>query len=186
MVFEEILFTKDECINIIYSAKKFKPTEGVSNFFDNERVFYKDENFKKSYDVFVIENSLANNWIFNRLMSWFEIKSQTTLNRNVKISKALLHKYKKGDLFEKHIDINNEHINRKYNIGIQLNNDYKGGNYNYWIENEMKTFSKEIGNVILYSADIPHEITEITYGQRISFVTHISKKLLNYKNKKLF
>lgn len=183
MVFEEKIFTESECQLIIGLSEPIVATTLDDSYDSNTgRVMYSNESFKKSYNVSIINNNQKSGWIFERLLKWFSKKTNTPLKDGITLSGGLLHRYTVGDCFEKHIDINDEFINRRYNIGIQLNNDYEGGDYNYWIGNELYSFSKETGTAILYPVDMLHEITEITKGNRISFVTHIGKALIKTKN----
>ena len=183
MVFQEQLFTEKECEFIISLSKPITSTPSDNSFDINTgKVYYSDESFKKSYNVSSIINNKKSAWIFERLLKWFSEKTNTPLKDGITANVGLLHSYTVGDCFAKHIDINDTFINRRYNIGIQLNNDYKGGDYNYWIGNEIYSFSKVPGTAILYSVDLLHEITEITEGNRISFVTHIGKELIKTKS----
>ncbi len=179
MVYQEKLFTKKECEIIIKLAEPIK-ADTSDTFFDavSGRVNYSDNLFKKSYNVSIIHNNDKTNWVFNKLLKWFSEKTNILIKPGLTINGGLIHKYNIGDLFEKHTDINIKFMDRRYNIGIQLNEGYIGGDYNYWLNNQIHTFSKEIGTAILYPVDILHEVTEITDGNRISFVTHIGSKLI--------
>ena len=60
-------------------------------------------------------------------------------------------------------------------MGIQLNDNYEGGNYVCWDDNNNEIIiSKEVGTAVAYNARIPHEIQEITNGSRWSIVMPIS------------
>lgn len=183
MIFQEKIFTENECKLIIGLAKpihnfthhtEYNPITG--------KVHYFDKSFKKSYNVSIIHYDEKSKWIFKKLLKWFSEKTNIQIKDGVTLGSGLLHTYYTGDCFEKHIDVNDEFNDRCYNIGIQLNNDYSGGDYNYWINDNMYSFSKDIGNAILYPVNLLHEISEITNGIRISFVTHINKNLLKTKS----
>lgn len=183
MVFEEQLFTESECQTIINLSERITTTTSDDFYdFNTGRVIYSDESFKKSYNVSIVNNNEKSSWIFERLLKWFSERTNILLKTDITLSGGLVHTYNIGDCFEKHVDINDEFINRRYNIGIQLNKDYEGGNYNYWVNNQVHSFSKEPGTAILYPVDILHEVTEITKGNRISFVTHIGKGLIKTKS----
>lgn len=182
MVFEEKLFTESECQSIISLAEPIITTSDDSYDVDTGRVTYSTESFKKSYNVSIVNNNQKSAWIFGRLLKWFSEKTKITLKNGITLSGGLIHTYSIGDCFEKHVDINDEFISRRYNIGIQLSNDYEGGDYNYWIGNQVYSFSKVPGTAILYPVDLLHEVTEIKEGNRISFVTHIDKSLLKPKS----
>lgn len=183
MVFEEKLFTESECELIInLSEPILKANSNHSYDVNTGRVTYSNESFKKSYNVSIVNNNEKSAWVFERLLKWFSEKTNISLKSGVTLSGGLVHTYNIGDCFEKHVDINDEFIDRRYNIGIQLNKDYEGGDYNYWINNQIYSFPKEPGTTILYPVDILHEVTEIKRGNRISFVTHIGKGLIKTKN----
>jgi predicted 2-oxoglutarate/Fe(II)-dependent dioxygenase YbiX len=72
-----------------------------------------------------------------------------------------------------------------WNLGIQLNTNYVGGDYIcYNINNEVVNISKEIGNVVAYQSDVLHEIKEIASGVRYSMVIKIHSWELIHKNEK--
>lgn len=182
MVFQEKIFTESECQLIISLTEPIITTSDDSYDVNTGRVAYSNESFKKSYNVSIVNNNQKSAWIFRRLLKWFSERTNTPLKDGVTLSGGLVHTYSVGDCFEKHIDITDEFIDRRYNIGIQLNNDYMGGDYNYWIDNQIYSFSKETGTAILYPVDMLHEVTEIKSGNRISFVTHIGKGLIKTKS----
>lgn len=83
-----------------------------------------------------------------------------------------LHQYVVGDKFSKHLD-NFGYPDRLWNVGIQLNDSYIGGEYIIYQDSNSTYLSKEVGNVVAYTADTLHEITEITEGERWSMVIKI-------------
>ena len=88
-----------------------------------------------------------------------------------------LHKYSKGDSFMKHKDYNEKWPNRRWNLGIQLNENYRGGEYICYDTNDKEILlSKEVGTAIAYDASTFHEIKEIVDGERWSIVLTILKK----------
>ena len=137
-----------------------------------------------SYNVYVVPNNENTNWIFERLMDWFSKVSGIKRNTAQKIPHFTLQKYSIGDRFHRHIDLTESHPNRRYNIGVQLNNEYEGGEYVFWDSNENEgMFSKEVGNALAYNCKVPHEIKKITNGERWSLVMPIAHwHLLETKN----
>lgn len=66
---------------------------------------------------------------------------------------------------------------RRYNLGIQLNDSYEGGEYVCWDDNDNEILiSKQIGTAISYHCRIWHEIKEIKSGERWSIVMPIKKR----------
>ena len=59
---------------------------------------------------------------------------------------------------------------------IFLNNNYDGGNLQYKENEEIKTFSKEKGSLVLFPASLSHKVSKITKGVRYSIVTWIYNK----------
>jgi predicted 2-oxoglutarate/Fe(II)-dependent dioxygenase YbiX len=53
--------------------------------------------------------------------------------------------------------------------------NYKGGDLILY-NDETITAKKTVGNVLCYDSDIPHEVTEVTYGTRISCLILLSTK----------
>ena len=61
-------------------------------------------------------------------------------------------------------------------IGIQLNgeSDYSGGEFFVWDNDNKIYIDKVIGNCALYTTNMPHEVTEITEGERNSLILFIT------------
>lgn len=181
MIFQEQIFTKEECDKIIGYSKTYTNSD---NYFsdavsvDNNRLKSVRNTF--SYDVFVIKNDPNTEWFFNKLLNWFSVKSKIQINKNNKVFACTLHCYKEGDRFPKHIDLAPGFMNRRYNLGIQLNDDYKGGEYVCIDQNENEILiSKEVGTALAYHCEVPHEIKEITSGRRWSIVMPIDRNTIN-------
>jgi predicted 2-oxoglutarate/Fe(II)-dependent dioxygenase YbiX len=105
--------------------------------------------------------------------------SKIECNPNVKPYGCSLHKYSKGDSFTKHIDLNANFPDRRWNLGIQLNENYTGGEYVCYDENNNEIIlSKEVGTAIAYNSTTLHEIREIHSGERWSIVAPIWKNWL--------
>jgi PKHD-type hydroxylase len=82
-------------------------------------------------------------------------------------------KYKNNDFFDWHYDcFHDMSKTRKVNFTIQLNENYEGGDLEFFKINCPK--NKEMGTVILYSSFLPHRINPITKGIRYSMVGHLN------------
>jgi predicted 2-oxoglutarate/Fe(II)-dependent dioxygenase YbiX len=119
--------------------------------------------------------------IISTLLKWFENESGIKL-KSYKHS-LIIHRYVKGDKFEKHIDsIEENYKNRAYVVGLHINNDYEGGDYVLYEPYDL--IDKTPGNPYFFKTDRLHEIKEITNGIRKSallFINHedyIKTKLL--------
>lgn len=186
MIYQEKIFTKEECDKIlsytkIYTDLPFRELEPNLDL-DNRRIneFTKTENGKKLgkfFNVWDIVNDTESEWMFEKLFNWFSAVSNIERNPNNKPYGCSLHKYSKGDSFMKHTDYNERFPNRRWNLGIQLNEYYTGGEYIcYDTNNNEIILSKEVGTAIAYDASTPHEIKEILEGERWSIVLTIMKK----------
>ena len=182
MIYQQLLFNEEEC-NLIKSYIKLQPTElskhfnigGKYNFTDGNKLVGVDGN--TSYRVFVIENSSETEWMFNKLLEWFSDVNNIKINYDNKVKKCTLHQYSVGDSFNKHIDLNPNFPDRRWNLGIQLNDEYTGGDYICYDKNNNEIIlSKEVGTAVAYHCRTLHEIKEITNGERWSIVMPIGKK----------
>lgn len=163
MLIQSILFTKEECDRIIELRKKYH-IGGDNGRYDNIEEF--------QYKFYTYNNSYDTKWILDRVHTFFEEKKNLKIHpkgKNINI-----HHYTIGDRFDKHIDTG-EPI-KEWNIGIMLNEDYIGGDYNlYDLSDNRITIDKKIGNVAIYQSQIPHEITPIIKGERWSAAIFIPK-----------
>lgn len=178
---QEILFTKEECYKIISYKNEFD----ISDLSQKNRIDKGVGLTNKKYDFYWIEKNNTTNWVFDRLFNWFYEQTNTKVLMNT-IVKGFLHNYKAGDVFPKHIDRVGIYKNRIYNVGIQLSDggDYDGGDYviyNYDLTKEH--ISKKIGNCYYYDAGQSHEVTQITNGERWSFLHHINEEHILNNNK---
>jgi len=182
MIHQQLLFNEEEC-NLIKSYIKLQPTElskhfnigDMYDFTDGNKLVGADGN--TSYRVFVIENSSETEWMFNKLLEWFSDVNNIKINYNNKVKKCTLHQYSVGDAFSKHKDLTKRFDTRRYNLGIQLNDSYEGGEYLCWDDDNTEVLiSKQIGTALSYHCRIFHEIKEITNGERWSIVMPIGKK----------
>jgi hypothetical protein len=190
MIWQEKIFSKDECKRIVEYANVYTTqldlveadvTKGLVSI-DGNRVEHINS---FSYNLYNIPNNDNTNWMFDKLINWFEKISGISINRDGKMVDTGLHHYSKGDKFKKHIDLSSFHPDRRYNLGIQLNEDYIGGEYVCW-DNMGKEIiiSKETGTALAYHCKIEHEIKEISHGDRWSIVLPLPKQAI-IENKNL-
>lgn len=185
MIYQEKIFTKEECDKIIsfqniYLDLIFRSKEPSIDL-ENRRIEHvgaviKSKKLGKFYNVWDIVNNSESEWMFEKLLIWFSKISKIECNPNKKPYGCSLHKYSKGDSFTKHIDLNINFPERRWNLGIQLNEDYDGGQYVCYDENDKEiVLNKEVGTAIAYNATTLHEIKEILNGERWSIVLPLSK-----------
>lgn len=181
MFFEEKIFDNLEVkkildmVNHYNDSQKYYQSETLNN---ENRVEFKSKNFTKTYQTFVIPRDERTNWVFKKLRNWFEEKTnkkllscnlENTIHSNV----FSIQRYTVGDKFNKHVDVNKTYPNnkRRFNLGILLNSEYKGGDYVLYYENNKEyIFNKEFGNAVGYDISYFHEVKEITDGERWSLV----------------
>lgn len=146
---QDIFFTKDECNSIIWD--------------NNQQIVEWDKSDRK-YNSYSLIYSDETKWIFDRLSQFFETKTNIKIRR---IKEEIhFHNFKKGNWFGKH---NDERENRIYSVGVMLNDNFEGGDFKLYNDNEV-TLNKIIGNTYVFDAKITHEITPITKGERYSLL----------------
>lgn len=91
-------------------------------------------------------------------------------------------KYYKGDYIKRHNDNWNTKTSagRLYSLVAQMTppNEYSGGDTIVYSDNKI-TLSKEVGSGIIFPSSTDHELTEITNGERFSFVIMFKQSLNN-------
>lgn len=191
MIEQEVVFTKEECDLIISYSKIYTNSNQYHTNTDSTNITTLDSDNKLvnvnghySYNLYVIPNNVHTNWIFNKLQKWFSTKTNIKFKKDVK--KFTLHRYSEGDGFKRHIDAHINYIDRRYNIGIQLNEDYVGGEYICWDTSDLPiVISNHIGNVSAYHVSVPHQINKIIKGNRWSLVMPIGTNEIIETNKTL-
>jgi len=185
MNYELGYFTKEECEKIINLNKVYKDYgfryEWYTKTYDkNNR---KDINGLISFQAFLIPNDENTKWIFDRVQNFFE--KVTGIKFKIPINVCQLYNYGVGDKFPKHIDLNATFPKRRWNLGVQLNEDYEGGEYLCWNglnENDsVKFIPKNTGTICGYHSRQLHEIKEITSGNRWSLVFKVESDFINEK-----
>jgi hypothetical protein len=160
---QSILFTKEECDKII-NLKIDYPLDGDNGRYDQF------ENFK--YKFYTYNRLQDTKWILDRVHVFFEKEKNLKVHpwgKNINI-----HHYTVGDQFAKHIDTGKPI--KEWNIGIILNDEYVGGDYNIFDENNnIITIEKKTGNVCIYQSQTPHEVTPIIKGERWAAAIFIPK-----------
>lgn len=177
-------FTKDECIRIIQYSEKYRNYGFNVEWY---RKIYDKDNRRKNKEInlqgYIIPNNNETNWVFEKIKKYFE--ETTKIKFKKEIDDIFLAKYSVGDVFPKHTDLTEKFPNRKYNIGVHLNDDYEGGDFNIWkTQNDSegsKIFPKKEGTIFIYQPHQLHEITKIDKGTRWSIVKIIESDFLEIK-----
>lgn len=202
MIYQKVIFTKEECCRIINYKDKYDSflVTPTSSLIKNTRtVYHKEDNFNgngyedgvvwiKKYNVWDIPINEETNWFYEKIYNWFVNVSGVRLDKSICLnnnnSAHKLHEYVVGDKFDLHIDNSGNNLDRIWNLGIQLNSNYDGGDYICYNKDIPIIISKDVGNVVAYTSDTLHEITEITSGIRYSLVVKIHSWELAIKNVK--
>lgn len=162
MIEQEIIFTKDECEDIISFHSQYNRDQHYNNSSNNQNEIL--------YEASVLPKNPRTIFVFKKLFDFFEKKSKRKLYRYP--AEVFIMRYGKGDKFMKHSDTIADRI---YSVGIQLTENYKGGEYVVYKEDGFDIINKEIGNTYFMESSTLHEIKEIENGIRYSLVAFVHK-----------
>ena len=86
---------------------------------------------------------------------------------------ASILKYESGDFLYRHHDRDGD---RFVCISVQLSesDDYTGGNFIYYLNNESILASREMGNTIMFNPDLNHEVSTLLNGERQCLIVWIT------------
>jgi hypothetical protein len=168
---QEIIFTKEECQKII---EFFKDTE--------DRILNNDTpgQTRVKYKGYLVKHTDNSEFLYKKLFDFFEKHIGKKIYSYP--PEIYIMQYDVGDLFSQHTDNIKERI---YVMGIQLNDDYEGGDYIFYEEDGVKIINKDIGTCYITSALTSHEVKMITNGIRYSLVAFVDKNSITDKNKKI-
>ena len=161
---EEILFSKKECLSIIWDE-----TENITDWNTENR----------RYRSSLIEYNEDTKWIFNKLKYFFE--TETGIKIINKKNKIHFHRFVEGDWFEKH---NDTRENRLYAVGVLLNDNFEGGDFKFYNPNEQMIL-KKIGNTYIFDVRINHEISPILKEERYSLLWFLENDHIKIEANKL-
>ena len=117
---EKIIFTKEECENILEYTKE---KEGLPS----------NPSYRESdYLAWYIYRDEKTEWIFQRIFKYLT----TFVKINKELDMLFLQSVKVGNKFEKHTDNSNY-----FNVGVCLNDNYEGGEL--YVENSNYTIEKK-------------------------------------------
>ena len=103
--------------------------------------------------------------------------------RKLYIRRAQVNFMKKNSFVGYHlvIDSNPDYL---YAVILQLGSKFTGGEYIVYKKKEKNIFRPKYKSIIISDCKIPHEVSKIRSGQRISFVFFLSNHYLNNRRKK--
>tara|TARA_B110000208_G_scaffold152921_1_gene184936 strand:+ start:245 stop:847 length:603 start_codon:yes stop_codon:yes gene_type:complete len=99
------------------------------------------------------------------------------------IRRAQVNNMKKNAFVGYHLDIDSN-PDYLYAIVIQLGSQFTGGKYVVYKNKEKKIFSPKYKSIIISDCKIPHEVTKVTSGKRLSFVFFLSENFAKNRRTK--
>jgi hypothetical protein len=170
---QEILFTKEECRDIINMNNGFTRSKVLSVY------GYNLSSRRTGYYSLVETTDEIKNLLLPKLSKYGVIGLATNFT---------ILRYEKGQEFKKHRDSGvHENIKKRYKtLIIQLSNfdDYDGGELVVWDNNdETETIcDKDIGNMILFPSKLLHQAKPVTSGTRYAMTFFLTDDHFNIKN----
>lgn len=164
MIVEKILFSKKECDKIIeihkVNSQKWK---------NNDREY-------KSFSIILNEET---EWIFSKMKSFFEKKSGIVMETMK--NEVHFHVFETNDWFGTHNDARD---NRLFSLGVLLNDDFEGGEFNLYHQGEEIILEKKVGNTYIFDVAISHEVKPVLKGIRYSLIWFIQNNHVKVKSNK--
>jgi predicted 2-oxoglutarate/Fe(II)-dependent dioxygenase YbiX len=166
--YNDILFTKEECQNILDSTDNFVESILGVSYNSNEIYDTVSKNNKRKSTQCEMQ-ATPNSFMYERINSIIKTFDYELV---CDIFYYDVIKYKEGDFIWRHKDDNGE---RMFSIVAQLNDGdaYEGGNFKYWEDDIEFDMSKDIGTGMAFKAGVYHEVKPIIKGERYSFVSFV-------------
>lgn len=157
MIYQRVLLDKKECNDLINYKNKVKQTLNDGGYPNRPDINYKQWTISRNEDL---------EFLFKRISSFVEEKFNVTItNFN---EDAWIYQYEINDGYVMHTD---NALSRRFTIGVQLNDDYKGGDLMVDYNKERIIVDKEIGNCYIFESNLLHGVSPITSGERYNFLT---------------
>jgi len=156
MIEQEIILRKEECDWILDSAGEY-----VRSGITRDGNLVEIDEIRTSYEYTFVDNEQLYALLFPKLKK-FGIKS---LPSNITVIR-----YNPGHEFKYHVD-NGVNLNyRIKSVSIQLSDEYDGGEMVVWGYDGDVLFNKEIGNLIIFNSELPHQAFPVKSGTRYALV----------------
>lgn len=165
---QKIIFTKEECDYMLSLGSEW----GSHSRYKQQGLSVKEKYVTPS------KNLKLKKLLIDRLGNEYNLK-------DILYDEIKFIKYTKGVSFGYHVDSFSMKKNPQQwpygsyqTIIIMMNDDsdYDGGDLVLYNDNKKIIANKTVGNVLCYDSDIPHEVTEVTSGTRISCLILLSIK----------
>jgi len=152
---QEIIFTQDECQKIINYHKI------IDNVYDSAN----EKRLGVNYLAYNIPYNDEYEWAYKRMLDFFTQSTNQLINDIPQI--LHMHRYGVNCSFIKHHDKNKP--SRIWNVGVQLNDNYDGGDLNLFYDDKI-TVNKQMGTGYIFRPEIHHEVTKVTNNERWSLI----------------
>lgn len=165
-------FSPEECDAVIQLARAAPSQDGV---LDSKH----SENYRKTRSSLVhfIDYSPAFDWVFAKLRD-LTINANQSYRFDIHGFRERLQvaEYGVGDHFDWHLDLSGGPTStRKLSVSVFLSDaaDYEGGDLEFFRTPACPTDRKR-GTAIIFPSYLPHRVTPVTRGKRISLVAWIA------------
>jgi hypothetical protein len=169
VLYQRVLLNKDECSYLIKYRNNVNQTLNDGGYPNRTDINYKQWTILRNEDL---------EFLFKRVISFVEEKF------NVKVTNfeetSWIYQYEINDGYIMHTD---NILNRRFTIGVQLNDDYEGGDLMVDYNGKRTTVSKEIGNCYIFESSLLHGVSPIISGERFNFLTFMFKNNISNINK---
>ena len=165
MLFQKILFSNEECDFLLNYKNNVIQTCDDGNYPNRTDVNYSQWTVQRNNDLEFVYRKIEN---FIHEMFGVEI---------IKFDEeGWIYEYSLNDGYGMHRD---NVFNRRFTIGIQLNEEYEGGDLQVEIDNKIINVNKNKGNCYIFESHLLHGVKPVTFGNRYNFLTFMKKN--NYK-----
>lgn len=180
--YEDNIFSEIDCDNLLNSVTEYTPSK-LYYTGDNgvkKEIISKTQRNSSQYDFDLFKGSE----IYNKLNIILE-KFGYKLNTPSLLCNII--KYEEGHFIFKHRHDTDGDSFLTFVVQLDNSENYEGGNFVYWLDNNEYTMNRTRGYGAMLSADIEHEVLTVTKGVRHSFVVFIKlTDLENIEKKKFF
>lgn len=174
---EEILFTEEECNQILNEHTEFTRSIATdTSHIENEDVKKNLEDWRTSYDSQIPLSDSTKKLLLSKLEKYNIIDMDDV---------SIVVRYEVGQQFKPHRDSEDGYSHRYRTMVIQLSSDddYEGGDLKIWDKNKNLTIAnKTRGNVAIFNSDLLHEATPILKGTRYIWITWLRRNHFKIKN----
>lgn len=163
----EVIFSEQECKQILESAKDFK--ESILGISYNGHEYDTRGNTKKRKSTQAEMSATPDTFIYQKLN---QIIKTFDYELNVDTFYYDVIRYQTDDFIWRHKDDNGT---RFFSVVIQLSDSesYDGGDFKYWINNIEYTLNRNKGWGVIFKSDVYHEVKPVISGERYSFISFV-------------